>query len=131
MIIIIKQELNISPILKKKITWASKYTNINITIENGVLIRLGPTNIAHIESHKVIINENTFMSFNEKDIFYINNTESNNKDVKSLTTYSASLNDIKKDLNDNFNTIYELKDENKELDNKNILLNNANEKVKK
>ena len=35
MIRIIRLELNISPILKKKIIWASKYTNINITIENG------------------------------------------------------------------------------------------------
>lgn len=77
MIRIIKQELNISPVLKKKITWASKYTNINITIKNGALIRLEPTNIAYIEPHKVIINENTFMFFNEKDIFCINNL--NNK----------------------------------------------------
>ena len=77
MIRIIKQELNISPVLKKKITWASKYTNINITIENDALIRLEPTNIAYIEPHKVIINENTFMFFNEKDIFCINNL--NNK----------------------------------------------------
>lgn len=45
MIKIIKQELNISPYLKKKITWASKYTNINTTIENGALIRLEPTNL--------------------------------------------------------------------------------------
>lgn len=30
MIKIIKQELNISPCLKKKITWASKYTNVDI-----------------------------------------------------------------------------------------------------
>ena len=77
MIKIIKQELNISPYLKKKITWASKYTNIDIKIEKGNLIRLEPTNIAYVEPHKVIINENTFMFFNEKDIFCINNL--NNK----------------------------------------------------
>ena len=58
MIRIIKQELNISPYLKKKITWSSKYTNINIIIENGTLIRLEPTNIAYVEPHKVIINKN-------------------------------------------------------------------------
>lgn len=72
MIRIIKQELNISPILKKKITWASKYTNIDIKIEKGNLIRLEPTNIAYVEPHKVIINENTFMFFNDKDYNKIN-----------------------------------------------------------
>ncbi len=84
------------------------------------------------------LNKNNLLLSNdnkEKILNYINNIESNNKDVKSLTTYSVSLSDIKKDLNDNFNTIYELKEENKELtkelDNKNILLNNANEKIKK
>lgn len=77
MIRIIKQELNISPILKKKITWTSKYTNVDIKIEKGNLIRLEPTNIAYVEPHKVIINENTFMFFNEKDMFCINNL--NNK----------------------------------------------------
>ena len=72
MIRIIKQELNISPYLKKKITWSSKYTNINIIIENGTLIRLEPTNIAYVEPHKVIINDIKFLFFNGVDCFYIN-----------------------------------------------------------
>ena len=70
----------------------------------------------------------------EKILNYINNIESNNKDIKSLTTYSVSLNDIKKDLDDNFKIICELKEENKELSNeldkKSILLNNSNERIK-
>lgn len=73
----INQELNISPYLKKKITWASKYTNIDIKIEKDNIIRLEHTNIAYVEPNKVIINKNTFMFFNEKDIFCINNL--NNK----------------------------------------------------
>lgn len=84
----------------------------------------------------VIIEElnNVFINgYENKDklIKYIEDIESNNKDVKSLTTYQVLLNDIKKDLNDNFKTIYELKEENKELDNKNTLLNNSNETIKK
>lgn len=51
MIKIIKQELNIIPYLKKKITWASKYTNVDIKIEKGNLIRLEPTNIAYVKPH--------------------------------------------------------------------------------
>ncbi|MDD6223648.1 MAG: hypothetical protein PUB18_01450 [bacterium] len=64
MIKIIKKELNIRPYLKKKIMWAGKYTNINIEVIKGNLIRLEPTNMTYIESHKVIING--------KDIFCIN-----------------------------------------------------------
>ena len=81
---IIKQELNISPILKKKITWASKYTNFDIKIEKGNLIRLEPTNIAYVEPHKVIINENTFMFFNEKDMFCINNLNKQKDRIKKV-----------------------------------------------
>jgi len=84
------------------------------------------------------LNKNNLLLSNDnkdKILNYINNIESNNKDIKSLTTYSVSLNDIKKDLDDNFKTIYELKEENKELgkelDNKNTLLNNSTEKIKK
>ena len=84
------------------------------------------------------LNKNNLLLSNDnkdKILNYINHIESNNKEVKSLTAYSVSLSDIKKDLNDNFNTIYELKEENKELskelDNKNILLNNSNERIKK
>lgn len=84
------------------------------------------------------LNKNNLLLSNDnkdKILNYINNIESNNKDIKSLTTYSVSLNDIKKDLNDNFKTIYELKQENKELNKelntKTTLLNNSNERIKK
>lgn len=114
MIRIIKQELNISPILKKKINWASKYTNINITIENGALIRLEPTNIAYIEPHKVIINENTFMFFNEKDKYYDFSVDLythgiiNDKEIKDIKdNYDYSKEKESKNKNDDF----ELQDE--------------------
>ena len=96
---IIKQELNISPILKKKITWASKYTNFDIKIEKGNLIRLEPTNIAYVEPHKVIINENTFMFFNEKDMFCINILNKQKDRIKKVqTTGVVELDDFKQDL---------------------------------
>lgn len=114
MIRIIKQELNISPILKKKINWASKYTNTNITIENGALIRLEPTNIAYIEPHKVIINENTFMFFNEKDKYYDFSVDLytheiiNDKEIKDIKdNYDYSKEKESKNKNDDF----ELQDE--------------------
>ncbi len=72
MLNIIKEKLEISPDLKKKINWAKNYTSASITIEKGALIKLKPTNIAYVDPHKVIINNYTFLFFNGIDIFYIN-----------------------------------------------------------
>jgi len=46
MLNIIKEKLEISSDLKKKINWAKNYTYVSITIEKGALIKLKPTNIA-------------------------------------------------------------------------------------
>lgn len=73
MINIIKEKLDISPNLMKKIVWAKNYTSTSITIVNGGIIRLEPSNLAYIEPHKVIINNYTFLFFNGIDSFYVNN----------------------------------------------------------
>ena len=72
MLIIIKEKLDLSPDLKKKINWASKYTSTPITLEKGHLIKLEPTNLAYVDPHKVVINNYTFLFFNGIDDFYIN-----------------------------------------------------------
>ncbi len=77
MIRIIKQKLDLSPTLKKKIAWAKNYTSSNLIVENGYLIRLEPTNLAYVEPHKIIINNFIFLFFNGNDYFYINSL--NNK----------------------------------------------------
>ena len=73
MLNIIKEKLDLSPELKKKINWASKYTSTSITLKKGHLIKLEPTNIAYVEPHKVIINNYVFLFFNGVNTFYINN----------------------------------------------------------
>ncbi len=73
MLNIIKEKLDLSPDLKKKINWASKYTSTPIMLEKGHLIRLEPSNLAYVDPHKVIINNYTFLFFNGIDDFYINN----------------------------------------------------------
>ena len=72
MLNIIKEKLDLSPDLKKKINWASKYTSTPITLEKGHLIKLEPSNLAYVDPHKVIINNYTFLFFNGIDAFYIN-----------------------------------------------------------
>lgn len=73
MLNIIKEKLDLSPDLKKKIDWAKKYTSTPIKLEKGHLIRLEPSNLAYVDPHKVIINDYTFLFFNGVDTFYINN----------------------------------------------------------
>ena len=77
MIKYIKQELDLSPTLERKINWAKNYTNIKIRVEKGHLIKLEPTNIAYVDPHKVFINEKVFLFFNGVDSFYVDNL--NNK----------------------------------------------------
>ena len=84
------------------------------------------------------LNKNNLLLSNEnkdKIIKYIEDIESNNKTIKSLTNYSVSLIDIKNDLNDNLNKIYKLSNENKELkeelNNKDELLDVAEKKINK
>ena len=83
------------------------------------------------------LNKNNVLLSNEnkdKIIKYIEDIESNNKDVKSLTTYQVSLKDIKNDLINNHKRINKLEDKNKELqeelDEKDTLLENARTKIK-
>ena len=56
MLNIVKEKLEISPDLKKRINWAIKYTSAGVSLENGSLIKLEPTNIAYVDPHKVRIN---------------------------------------------------------------------------
>ena len=90
MINIIKQEIHLSPELEKKIDWASKYTNIDITIVKGTLIRLEPTNIAYVEPHKVLINKTEFWFFNGNDNFYIDDLNNSYK-LNELHIYFSQL----------------------------------------
>lgn len=71
MIKIIKQELNLSHELERKIEWASKFTNTTPIIKKGSLLKLEPTNIAYIEPHRVIIKETVYLLFNGSEFAYI------------------------------------------------------------
>ena len=73
MLNIVKEKLDLSPDLKKKIDWAKKYTSIPIKLEKGHLIRLESSNLAYVDPHKVFINDYTFLFFNDINTFYVNN----------------------------------------------------------
>ena len=73
MIKIIKQEINISHELERKINWACKFNNTTPIIKNGSLLKLEPTNIAYIEPHRVMINNTLYLLFNNSEFAYIGN----------------------------------------------------------
>ena len=77
MVRVITQEIEIEESLKNKIEFICSFSNTTPIIENGSLRTIERTNLAYVEPHKVIINENIFMFFNDKDIFCINDL--NNK----------------------------------------------------
>ena len=62
MIKIIKQEIKISHELKSKVEWACRLNSTKPIFINDSLLKLEPTNIGYIESHRAIINNKTFYS---------------------------------------------------------------------
>ena len=75
----IRQEINLSPELEKKIKWAIQYSSVKVKLQKGALIRLEPTNLAYVQPHRIEINGYTFLFLNGKDVFYINSYETEYK----------------------------------------------------
>lgn len=117
MLNVVKEKLELSPDLRKKINCASKYTSTSITLEKGALIKLEQTNIAYVDPHIVIINNIKFLFFNGVDCFYINSL--NDKYEFS----ELELDDLKKDLkliNQKLDTLTKQLEEEKDLNCKNV-----------
>lgn len=85
MINIVKQEIEISEYLKKKIIYACNFNNTTPIFKNGSLLKLEPTNIAYVEPHRITINNKLYLLFNGCDYIYIGNL--NNK-IKISELYS-------------------------------------------
>lgn len=72
---LIKERLDIEESLEKKIKNTLKFLNIKSKIIKGNIISIKNTNIAYIEPHKLIINDITYLFFNECNDIYINTLE--------------------------------------------------------
>ena len=72
---IIKEKLEIEDTLKKKIKNILMFLNIKAKLERGNIINITKTNIAYIEPHKLVINNITYLFFNECENVYINTLE--------------------------------------------------------
>ena len=51
------------------------FLNIKEKIQKGSIINIPKTNIAYIEPHKLVINDSTYLFFNECENVYINTLE--------------------------------------------------------
>ena len=72
---IIKEKLEIEDTLKKKIKNILMFLNIKAKLEIGNIINIPKTNIAYIEPHKLVIDNITYLFFNECENVYINTLE--------------------------------------------------------
>ncbi len=72
---IIKEKLDIDETLNKKIQNILKFLNIKEKIQKGNIINISKTNLAYIEPHKLVINNITYLFFNECENVYINTLE--------------------------------------------------------
>lgn len=72
---LIKERLAIEESLEKRIKNTLKFLNIKSKIIKGNIINIPKTNLAYIEPHKLIINDITYLFFNECNDIYINTLE--------------------------------------------------------
>ena len=72
---IIKEKLEIEDTLKKKVKNILMFLNIKAKLERGNIINIPKTNIAYIEPHKLVVNNITYLFFNECENVYINTLE--------------------------------------------------------
>ena len=73
MISIVKKKINMSDELKTKINWSCKFSNQSYEIIEGCLRIVEHTNIAYVEPHKFIVDNNLYLFFNEQKHFYLGN----------------------------------------------------------
>ena len=88
MIKIIKKKINISDELKTKIDWSCKFSKQKYKIYEGCLRIVEHTNLAYVEPHKVIINNQLYLFFNEQKYFYLGNLQ-NKVPLSELSEYIA------------------------------------------
>ena len=72
---ITKEVLEIEESLSKRIKSILQFTNNKADIINGNVISIENTNIAYIEPHKLVINDITYLFFNNSQDVYINTLE--------------------------------------------------------
>lgn len=101
---IIKEKLEIEEVLEKRIKNTLRFLNIKSKIIKGNIIHISKTNIAYIEPHKLVINNITYLFFNECNDIYINTLENSipfnefEIHIKENKTKCVVVNDVRPSL---------------------------------
>lgn len=72
---IIKEKYEIEETLNKRVKNILMFLNLKGKLEEGNIINIPKTNIAYIEPHKLVINNITYLFFNDCNDVYINSLE--------------------------------------------------------
>ena len=86
MVNIIKEEIALEELLKKKLEFICDFAKVKPTIINGSIRKIDKTNLTYIEPHRIIINNITFLIFNYSNEIFIENL-SNKIKLSELENY--------------------------------------------
>lgn len=64
-------ELEMEKSLKQRIEFICEFCHVTPTITNGSIKKINNTNLNHIEPHKIVVNNTTFLAFNYSTDIYI------------------------------------------------------------
>ena len=73
MINIIKKEIDVEELLRKRLEIICDFCNTTPTIINGSIRGIAKTNLTYIEPHRIYINNNLYLAFNYSNEIYIQN----------------------------------------------------------
>ena len=90
MVNIIKQEIEVEEVLKKKLEFICGFCNTKCEIQKGSIRTIKSTNLYYVEPHRIIIKGITFLAFNYETNIYIENL-SNKILIKDLEEYIKSI----------------------------------------
>ena len=91
MINVVKKEIDMEESLKKRLEIICDFCNTTPTIINGSIRKIDKTNLSYIEPHRIIINNNIFLAFNDSSEIYINNLSKKIK-ISELDNYIKTMN---------------------------------------
>lgn len=69
---IIKKEFDVEEVLRKRLEIICNFCNTISTIINSSIRKVDKTNLSYIEPHKMITNNNVFITFNYSNEIYVN-----------------------------------------------------------
>ena len=72
MLAIETKEIIISEELKRKVEMVCRFTNKKANIHNGSIRSIKKTNVAYVEPHRIVIDDITYLMFDESDYVFIN-----------------------------------------------------------